>query len=165
MLSHFRLGLASQVFYYINTNEIPRELSRENISSHEKITCYFHTEIEPFDAFQHSKINFVSPSSYVVSSKYVMFALFCFVFLFLFLFFLFFFCTLIILDPQHERAAIIKAKANGFKIFLITRSIFETMLNDSMPKCSHYIFVLRPLTLWTGLFSVYCHCKNHTNDG
>ena len=29
--------------YYINTNEIPGELSRENmISSHEKITCYFH---------------------------------------------------------------------------------------------------------------------------
>ena len=30
--------------YYINTNEIPSELSRENfISSHVKITCYFHT--------------------------------------------------------------------------------------------------------------------------
>ena len=29
--------------YYINTNEIPGELSRENlISSHVKITCYFH---------------------------------------------------------------------------------------------------------------------------
>ena len=31
-------------FYYINTNEIPGELSREKmISSHVKITCYFHT--------------------------------------------------------------------------------------------------------------------------
>ena len=30
--------------YYINTNEIPGELSRENmISSHVKITCYLHT--------------------------------------------------------------------------------------------------------------------------
>ena len=30
-------------FYYINTNEIPGELSRENlISSHVKITCYLH---------------------------------------------------------------------------------------------------------------------------
>ena len=30
-------------FYYINTNEIPSELSRENlISSHVKITCYLH---------------------------------------------------------------------------------------------------------------------------
>ena len=30
-------------YYYINTNEIPGELSRENmISSHMKITCYFH---------------------------------------------------------------------------------------------------------------------------
>ena len=29
--------------YYINTNEIPGELLRENIiSSHVKITCYFH---------------------------------------------------------------------------------------------------------------------------
>ena len=29
--------------YYINTNEIPGELSRENmISSHVKITCYLH---------------------------------------------------------------------------------------------------------------------------
>ena len=29
--------------YYINTNEIPGELSHENmISSHVKITCYFH---------------------------------------------------------------------------------------------------------------------------
>ena len=31
-------------FYYINTSEIPNELSRENfISSHVKITCYLHT--------------------------------------------------------------------------------------------------------------------------
>ena len=30
-------------FYYINTNEIPGELWRENlISSHVKITCYLH---------------------------------------------------------------------------------------------------------------------------
>ena len=30
-------------FYYINTNEIPSELSRENlISSHVKIACYLH---------------------------------------------------------------------------------------------------------------------------
>ena len=30
-------------YYYINTNEIPSELSRENlISSHVKITCYLH---------------------------------------------------------------------------------------------------------------------------
>ena len=30
-------------FYYINTSEIPSELSRENfISSHVKITCYLH---------------------------------------------------------------------------------------------------------------------------
>ena len=28
--------------YYINTNEIPGGLSRENISSHVKIRCYFH---------------------------------------------------------------------------------------------------------------------------
>ena len=29
--------------YYINTNEIPGELSRENmISSHVEITCYLH---------------------------------------------------------------------------------------------------------------------------
>ena len=29
--------------YYINTNEIPGELSRENlVSSHAKITCYLH---------------------------------------------------------------------------------------------------------------------------
>ena len=31
------------IIYYINTNEIPGELSCENmISSHVKITCYFH---------------------------------------------------------------------------------------------------------------------------
>ena len=31
-------------FYYMNTNEIPSDLSHENmISSHVKITCYFHT--------------------------------------------------------------------------------------------------------------------------
>ena len=31
------------IIYYINTNEIPGELSRENlISSHVKITCFFH---------------------------------------------------------------------------------------------------------------------------
>ena len=35
-------------YYYINTNEIPGELSRENmISSHIKITCYFHVRISP----------------------------------------------------------------------------------------------------------------------
>ena len=34
---------ADNDFYYINTNEIPGELSRENmISSHVKITCYLH---------------------------------------------------------------------------------------------------------------------------
>ena len=33
----------SSIFYYININEIPSELSRENlISSHVKITCYLH---------------------------------------------------------------------------------------------------------------------------
>ena len=33
----------SIAIYYINTNEIPGELSRENmISSHVKITCYLH---------------------------------------------------------------------------------------------------------------------------
>ena len=33
----------SNYFCYINTNEIPGELSRENmISSHVKITCYLH---------------------------------------------------------------------------------------------------------------------------
>ena len=47
------------MFYYLNTNEIPSELSRENmISSHVKITCYFDTvamvtyEIAPLDAFR-----------------------------------------------------------------------------------------------------------------
>ena len=35
--------LSRKRFYYINTNEIPGELSGENmISSHVKITCYFH---------------------------------------------------------------------------------------------------------------------------
>ena len=34
-------------FYYINTNEIPGELSRENmISSHVKITCYFFSHVK-----------------------------------------------------------------------------------------------------------------------
>ena len=34
----------SRPVYYINTSEIPSELSRENfISSHVKITCYVHT--------------------------------------------------------------------------------------------------------------------------
>ena len=34
--------------YYINTNEIPGELLRENlISSHVEITCYFTCEISP----------------------------------------------------------------------------------------------------------------------
>ena len=33
----------SNTIYYINTNEVPSELSRENfISSHVKITCYLH---------------------------------------------------------------------------------------------------------------------------
>ena len=33
----------SPVIYYINTSEIPSELSRKNfISSHVKITCYLH---------------------------------------------------------------------------------------------------------------------------
>ena len=36
-------SLEKKLLYYINTNEIPGELSRENmISSHVKITCYFH---------------------------------------------------------------------------------------------------------------------------
>ena len=35
--------IALNTYYYINTNEIPSELSRENlISSHVKITCYLH---------------------------------------------------------------------------------------------------------------------------
>ena len=35
-------------FYYINTNEIPGELSRENMtSSHVKITCYLRTKRSP----------------------------------------------------------------------------------------------------------------------
>ena len=38
------LSLRIMVIYYINTNEIPGELSRENmVSSHVKITCYLHT--------------------------------------------------------------------------------------------------------------------------
>ena len=32
----------NKYIYYINSSEIPGELSRENISSHVKITCYFH---------------------------------------------------------------------------------------------------------------------------
>ena len=41
-------------FYYINTNEIPSELSRENmISSHVKrsLLLWLHIKIAPFDAF------------------------------------------------------------------------------------------------------------------
>ena len=35
--------LSKMMFYSINTNEIPGELSRENlVSSHVKITCYLH---------------------------------------------------------------------------------------------------------------------------
>ena len=36
--------IANNIYiYYINTSEIPSELSRENfISSHVKITCYLH---------------------------------------------------------------------------------------------------------------------------
>ena len=35
--------LKGDKFYYINTNEIPGELSRKNtISSHMKITCHLH---------------------------------------------------------------------------------------------------------------------------
>ena len=44
-LRFFYLNLiaVSYFFYYINNNEIPGELSRENlISSHVKITCYLH---------------------------------------------------------------------------------------------------------------------------
>ena len=38
----FKLGMINAI-YYINTSEIPSELSRENfISSHVKITCYLH---------------------------------------------------------------------------------------------------------------------------
>ena len=37
------LKLQNTLFYYINTNKIPGELSSENlISSHVKITCYLH---------------------------------------------------------------------------------------------------------------------------
>ena len=39
----FHWRLKNKLFYYINTNEISGELSRENlISSHVKITCYLH---------------------------------------------------------------------------------------------------------------------------
>ena len=39
----FILSLGKSLLYYINTNEIPGELSCENmISSHVKITCHFH---------------------------------------------------------------------------------------------------------------------------
>ena len=41
---YFSLVVSHIPFYYINTSEIPSELSRENfISSHVKITCYLHT--------------------------------------------------------------------------------------------------------------------------
>ena len=37
-------GKSKSTFYYVNTNEIPGELLRENmIFSHVKITCYLHT--------------------------------------------------------------------------------------------------------------------------
>ena len=37
------IGNVNNGSYYINTNEIPGELSRKNlISSHVKITCYLH---------------------------------------------------------------------------------------------------------------------------
>ena len=40
---YLNLIAVSYFFYYINNNEIPGELSRENlISSHVKITCYLH---------------------------------------------------------------------------------------------------------------------------
>ena len=42
-ISHVPLETSDNSFYYINTSEIPSELSRENfISSHVKITCYLH---------------------------------------------------------------------------------------------------------------------------
>ena len=42
LLSGFLLQ-CENIFYYINTNEIPGELSHENlISSHVKIICYLH---------------------------------------------------------------------------------------------------------------------------
>ena len=43
------------IFCYINTNEIPSELSRENvISSHVKrsLLLWLHMKIAPFDAFR-----------------------------------------------------------------------------------------------------------------
>ena len=40
-LTSYSGHIINNCFYYINTNEIPGELSRENmISSHVKITCY-----------------------------------------------------------------------------------------------------------------------------
>ena len=37
----------NNAMYYINTSEIPSELSRENfIPSHVKITCYLHTRTD-----------------------------------------------------------------------------------------------------------------------
>ena len=42
-LGNIHWELQEMKFYYISTNEIPGELSRENlISSHAKITCYLH---------------------------------------------------------------------------------------------------------------------------
>ena len=39
----FKHWKSKKTYHYINTNEIPSELSRENlISSHLKITCYLH---------------------------------------------------------------------------------------------------------------------------
>ena len=39
----YNISPSRKAIYYINTNEIPGELSRENlISSHVKITCYLH---------------------------------------------------------------------------------------------------------------------------
>ena len=43
IMQYLQLSLERIQYYYINTNEIPGELSRENmISSHVKITCYLH---------------------------------------------------------------------------------------------------------------------------
>ena len=42
--NNFKLMCIMFSYYmYINSNEIPSELPRENISSHVTITCYFHT--------------------------------------------------------------------------------------------------------------------------
>ena len=42
--SEIHVNFVLEYLYYINTSEIPSELSRENfISSHVKITCYLHT--------------------------------------------------------------------------------------------------------------------------